>query len=135
MVWNGKQFFHIPYWQFSSIPFPFHTKNLPFHTKIFFDIPLILPDEDKFRPEATRNLHCTFATLSAPLQVVSCNRKQYDTKNRGPRQLTANQLTASKLTADNADWLKRVILKIFLLSPEPSCPNPHFVTKSLQRNQ
>ena len=48
----------------------------------------------------------------------------------GPRQLTANQLTASKLTADNADWLKRAILNIFLLSPEPSCLNPHFVTKS-----
>ena len=39
MQWNGKRFFHIPYWQFSSIPFPFHTKNLPFHTKIFFHIP------------------------------------------------------------------------------------------------
>ena len=39
MVWNGRRFFHIPYWQFSSIPFPFHTKNLPFHTKIFFHIP------------------------------------------------------------------------------------------------
>ena len=41
--WNGRRFFHIPYWQFSSIPFPFHTKNLsfhiPFHTKIFFHIP------------------------------------------------------------------------------------------------
>ena len=43
----------------------------------------------------------------------------------GPRQLTA----------DNADWLKRAILNIFLLSPEPSCLNPHFVTKSLRRNQ
>ena len=49
-------------------------------------------------------------------------------------KLTANQLTASKLTADNADWLKRAILNIFLLSPEPSCPHPHFVTKSLRRN-
>ena len=27
MEWNGRQFFHIPYWQFSSIPFPFHTKS------------------------------------------------------------------------------------------------------------
>ena len=42
----------------------------------------------------------------------------------GPRQLTS----------DNADWLKRAILNLFLLSPEPSCPNPHFVTKSLRRN-
>ena len=43
MDWNGRRFFLIPYWQFSSIPFPFHTKNLPFnipfHTKIFFHIP------------------------------------------------------------------------------------------------
>ena len=43
MVWNGRRFFHIPFWKFSSIPFPFHTKNLPFHfpfhTTIFFHIP------------------------------------------------------------------------------------------------
>ena len=43
MDWNGRRFFHIPNWQFSSILFPFHTKNLPFHipfhTKIFFHIP------------------------------------------------------------------------------------------------
>ena len=43
--------------------------------------------------------------------------------SRGPRQQTAN----------NADWLRRAILNIFLLSPEPSCPNLHFVTKSLRR--
>ena len=40
-----------------------------------------------------------------------------------------------QLTASNADWLRRAILNIFLLSPEPSCPNPHFVMKSLRRNQ
>ena len=39
-----------------------------------------------------------------------------------------------KLTANNSDWLRRAILNI-LLSPEPSCPNPHFVTKSLLRSQ
>ena len=50
-------------------------------------------------------------------------------------KLTASKLTANKLTASNADWLKRAILNIFLLSPEPSYPNPHFVTKSLQRNE
>ena len=49
-------------------------------------------------------------------------------------KLTADKLTANKLTANNADWLRRAILNIFLLSPEPSCPNPHFVTKSLRRN-
>ena len=47
-------------------------------------------------------------------------------------QLTANKLTANKLTANNVDWLRRAILNIFLLSPEPSCPNLHFVTKSLR---
>ena len=49
-------------------------------------------------------------------------------------QLTANKLIANKLTANNADWLKRAILNLFLLSPEPSCLNSHFVTKSLRRN-
>ena len=42
MEWNGRRFFHIPYWQFSSIPFPFHIKNLPchipFHTKILVEV-------------------------------------------------------------------------------------------------
>ena len=40
-----------------------------------------------------------------------------------------------KLTASNADWLRRAILNIFLLSPEPSCLNPRFVMKSLRWNQ
>ena len=43
-----------------------------------------------------------------------------------------NKLIANKLTASNVDWLRRVILNIFLLSAEPSCPNPHFVMKSLR---
>ena len=50
-------------------------------------------------------------------------------------KLNANQLIENKLTANNADWLRRAILNIFLLSPEPSCPNPHIVMKSLRRNQ
>ena len=44
----------------------------------------------------------------------------------GPQQLT---------DANNADWLRRAILNIFLLSPQPSCPNPHSVTKSLRWSQ
>ena len=44
-----------------------------------------------------------------------------------------DKVTANQLTANNTDWLRRAILNIFLLSPEPSCPNPHFVTKSLRR--
>ena len=49
-------------------------------------------------------------------------------------KLTTNKLTVNKLTVNNVDWLRRAILNIFLLSPQPFCPNPHFVTKSLQRN-
>ena len=37
-----------------------------------------------------------------------------------------------KLTASNADWLRKAILTIFLLSPEPSCLNPHFMMKLLR---
>ena len=40
----------------------------------------------------------------------------------------------NKLTANNADWLRRPILNMFLLFPEPYCRNPHFVTKSLRQN-
>ena len=40
MVWNERWFFHIPYRLFSFIPFPFHTTNVLFHTKILFCIPL-----------------------------------------------------------------------------------------------
>ena len=39
----------------------------------------ILPYQDKFRPEATRNLHCTYATLSISLKVAACKGKQYRT--------------------------------------------------------
>ena len=44
MEWNRRRFFYIPYWLFSSISFPFRSKNLPFHilfhAKNFFHIPL-----------------------------------------------------------------------------------------------
>ena len=74
MQWNGRQFFHIPSRQFSSISIA--TQNLPFHTKVFFHILY----QQKFRPEATRNLYCTFATLSVPLQVAADEGKhQYGT--------------------------------------------------------
>ena len=75
--------------------FIFHTGNflpfhIPIHTKIFHCIfhsilkfssifHFILPYQDKFRPEATRNLHCTFATLSVSLEVVARKGKQYRT--------------------------------------------------------
>ena len=88
MEWNGRRFFHIPYWQFSSIPFSFRTKIFPFHfnsilkfSSLFHSI---LPYQAKFGPEATRNLHCTFATLSVPMQVVAHEGKQYGTMHLIP---------------------------------------------------
>ena len=68
-----------------------HTGNfLPFHfqstLKIFHSIlkvssifHSILPYQGKFRPKATLNLYCTFATLSLILQVVVCKGKQQST--------------------------------------------------------
>ena len=89
MKWNGRRFFHISYRQFSSIPFPFHIKNLPFdsifRTKIFFHIPFHTSiNQRKFRPEAVRNLNCSFAMLSVPLQVVAREGNQYDTMHLIP---------------------------------------------------
>ena len=49
--------FHIPYGQFSSVPY-----SIPyFHTKY----------QGKFKPEVQRNLYSIFATLSVPLGVVA----------------------------------------------------------------
>ena len=57
----------------------FHFQSTPkfFHfiLKFFSIFHSILPYLGKFRPEATRNLYCIFATLSMPLQVVACKRK------------------------------------------------------------
>ena len=39
--------------------------------------PPLLPNQGKFRPEATRNLYCTFATLSVLLREVARESKQY----------------------------------------------------------
>ena len=33
MQWNGRRFFHISFRKISSIPYPFHTKNFPFHIR------------------------------------------------------------------------------------------------------
>ena len=53
---------------------------------------------------------------------------------KGSTTTGRNKLTVNQLTANNADWLRRAILNIFLLSPEPSCPNPHFVMKSVMKS-
>ena len=39
----------------------------------------IFPYQGKCRPKATRNLNCTFATLSVSLQVVALEGKQHGT--------------------------------------------------------
>ena len=57
------------------LPFRFH-----FIQKIFSLIQSILPYQTKFRLKATRNLYCTFATLSESLQdIVDCKVKLYVT--------------------------------------------------------
>ena len=68
---NGTRFFHIPYWQFSSIPFQFHTKNLPFHIKNFFHIPFhIFPYQRNFKLEAMQRIFCGFAPLQCCKQLL-----------------------------------------------------------------
>ena len=76
--------------------FIFHTGNfLPFHfhstLKIFHSIQnfscichSIHPYQGKFKSEATRNLYCTFATLSVLLKVVAHEGKQYGTMHLIP---------------------------------------------------
>ena len=53
-----------------------------FHSGIHFHF--ILLYQGKFRPEATHNLYCTFATLSILLQVVAHEGKQYGTMHLIP---------------------------------------------------
>ena len=64
----------------------FHTGNfLPFHRLLkFSSIFHSIPRYSKLRPEATRNLYCTFATLSIPLQVVAREGKQHGTMHLIP---------------------------------------------------
>ena len=88
MEWNERRFFHIPYWQFSYIPFLIHTKNflfhIPFHTKFSCMFHSILSYQGKFWPEATCNLYCTLKTLSVLLQVIAHEGKQYGTMHLIP---------------------------------------------------
>ena len=75
MEWNGRRFFHIPYWQFSSIPFPFHTKNLPFHSILKFSsiFHSILPN-----PQVGTNNNISKAQRNKaqrPFQPVKVQRK------------------------------------------------------------
>ena len=63
--------------------------------------------------------------------VSSSNSGEYDTKQL-KQHFESGQVGPRQRTANIADWL-RTILNMFLLSPEPPCPNPHSVTKSLRR--
>ena len=76
MEWNGRRFFHIPYWQFSSISFPFHTKNLPFHTKIFFHIPLHTKEILDWK-QCNVYIFCCFAPLQCCKQPLVKVRQKY----------------------------------------------------------
>ena len=64
--------------------------------------------------------------------IIACKRN--NATRFGSTTTDCDKLAANQLTANNADGLRRANLNIFLLSPEPSCPNPHLVTKSLRRN-
>ena len=81
MVWNEVVDDFFIFHTGNFLPFRFHTKNHLFHSKRKFSsiFHFILPYQRKIRPEATRNLYCTFARLSVPLQVVAHEGKQYGT--------------------------------------------------------
>ena len=66
--------------------FPYSILAIFFHSiqKFSSIFHSILSYQGKFRPEATRNLYCTFATLSRPLQVVAREGKQHGTMHLIP---------------------------------------------------
>ena len=85
--------------------FHFHSVLKIFHSilkfsSIFYSI---LPYQGKFRLEETYNLYSTVATLSVPLQVVSCKDKQHGTmhlisylkyhRNELPQKFTQHENT------------------------------------------
>ena len=59
--------------------FPYSKMAIFFHVilKLSSIFHSILPYQDKLILEATRNLYCTFTTLSVSLQVVAREGKQY----------------------------------------------------------
>ena len=63
------------------LPFHFHSILKIFHSLLKFSsiFHFILPYQGKFRPEATRNLYCTFEMQNVPLQVVAREGKEYGT--------------------------------------------------------
>ena len=62
-----------------------HSIQKMFHSIINFILKFssifhsILPHQDKFRPEAMRNLYCNFATLNVTLPVAAREGTQYGT--------------------------------------------------------
>ena len=51
---------------------PFHTKNLPFHTKIFFHIPFHASISQTFR-QAMQQIFCALAMLKATIRKTASN--------------------------------------------------------------
>ena len=67
LVWNGMEDDFSIFHTGNFLPFHFILKIFHSVLKFFSIFHSILPYQDKFIPEATRNLHCTFATLKRTL--------------------------------------------------------------------
>ena len=71
MEWNGMEDDFSIFHTGNFLPFHFHSILKIFHSILKFSSVFhsTLPHQDTFRPEATRNLCFTFATLRVPLKV------------------------------------------------------------------
>ena len=87
MVRNGIEDSFFIFHTGSFLPFHFHSTLKVFHSILEFSsiFHSILPYHGKFRPEATRNLYCIFATLAVPLHVVTRKGKQCGTMHSSLR--------------------------------------------------
>ena len=80
MDWKTIFPYSIPEIFFHSVSIPYQKSFIPYSTSILkfsFIFHSILPYQGKFKPEATRNLNCNFATLRVLLQVIAHECKQY----------------------------------------------------------
>ena len=99
MIWNVKENDFPIFYTGNFLPFHFYfilkIVHFIFHSSLKFSsiFHSLLSYQDKFRPEATRNLNCTFATLSVPSQVAARESKQYGTMDLVPYlKLYCNEL-------------------------------------------
>ena len=81
MIWNGMEDDFFIFHAGNFLPAYFHSILKIFHSILKFSSTFhsIFPYQGKCRTEAVRNLYCTFAALSVPLQVVAREGKQYGT--------------------------------------------------------